>query len=1215
MSDVRVLPIRSKTLTQHQQQELSAYPSNYVSTCKYNPFLFIFQNLFEQFQRSANVYFLVISLAQQIDGISPTGRYTTLGPLLLVLAVTAVKEAVEDLARRKRDAAVNARLALVLGPDGSETPTRWDELEVGQLIVIRGGTDVPADAVLLAASNPLNSAFVETANLDGETNLKSRSGVPGAVGTYMDEAAATAGVRLLERDEGSKLGYRATSAAHDLAASLAAYEVHAESPNPKLYDFTGSLQHSTTGDVLPVGPDSILLRGSTLKNTGSALAVVVYSGDQTKLLLNSKGAPLKRSNVERVTNKFIYGLLVVEVTMAAAAAFGLAAFANSPSAGAYLGDVGSEQGTTAFFLGWITFIILFNNLIPISLYVSLELAKVGQAMLIDSDRRLYYDRKDTPALARTSNLNEELGQVQYVFSDKTGTLTANLMQFRRAVVGGKSYGSEEGAVVPGIEADEFVNCSDASLLELAQSTDQAELARHYFTLLAVCHTVVPESKADPLDAAVTDATDAGGNDPLGADSDFANIEYRASSPDERALVCFAAAYGYRFVARDLSSLTVYQRGSRRRWELLHTLEFTSDRKRQSVVVRDDAGNIFLYCKGADNVIQERLCRPGSGNSDDDTSTRAATQAALDACASEGLRTLLCAYRPVSAEEYASWEEKHAEAAASLDDRAGKVAASAALLERDLILCGATAIEDRLQDGVPEAISLLRDSGIAVWVLTGDKRQTAIEIAHSAALFDDSTTVHILQVDGETDEAARTSMLTEQMAKVEEVLDALSSDKDFIHNHALVIDGAALAVALSPALEKRFALLGVRCYAVVACRVSPAQKADVVTLIRRFRGAIGLAIGDGANDVSMIRAAHVGVGISGEEGLQAARASDYSIAQFRFLPLLLLLHGRPAYRRVSLLILYSFYKNVVLQLTQLWFASQSGWSGQTLYERWTLAAYNAFFTSLPIIAFAIFDKDVSDDSILAHPALYREGINGYHFRARKFVGWLANAFWHSVIVYMVPMTALAGGIAAGAVVSDGRVLGLYEQGLGVYTAALATVTLKLALETRLWNVWTHTTMWGSLFVLWGAWCGVYQLVGLTSLGLGRDFVYSSSIAASSPVFWMSVVVATCAALYRDVAWKAWQRYVLPRPVHIVQELQELSAGVRAGVTDGPLSDVEPMLDVEVPTVRSASTSSRPSEEFVSSSGRASHRTRSRRRKSRRSGRVSSDEDECAQGGPV
>jgi phospholipid-transporting ATPase len=1138
--------------------------------------------------------------------------------------VTAVKEAIEDLARRKRDSVVNARLALVLGPDGKETPTRWDELLVGQVVVLRGGSEVPADCVLLAASNPLNSAFVETANLDGETNLKSRSGVPGAAGSYMDEAVATEGVRLLERDEGSELGYRATAAAHKLADSLAAYEVHAESPNPKLYEFTGSLEHSTTGDVLPVGPDSILLRGSALKNTGSALAVIVYSGDQTKLLLNSKDAPLKRSNVERVTNKFIYGLLVVEVTMSAAAAAGLSLFASSPSAGAYLGDVSSEQGTTAFFLGWITFIILFNNLIPISLYVSLELAKVGQAILIDSDRRLYYDRKDTPALARTSNLNEELGQVQYVFSDKTGTLTANLMQFRRAVVGGVSYGSEEGAVVPGVEADEFVNCSDPALLELARSTSQSDLVRHYFTLLAVCHTVVPESKADPLDGEAGAASTRGDDNQLDADSDFANLEYRASSPDERALVCFAAAYGYRFVARDLSSLTVYQRGSRRRWELLHTLEFTSDRKRQSVVVRDDSGDIFLYCKGADNVILERLCEPGSGDADDDAASRKATQTSLDACASEGLRTLLCAYRPISAKEYKAWEEKHAEAAASLDDRAGKVAESAARLERDLILCGATAIEDRLQDGVPDAISLLRDSGIAVWVLTGDKRQTAIEIAHSAALFDESTTVHILQIDGEPDAQRRFDMLTEQMEKVEGVLDALSSDKDFIHNHALVIDGAALAVALSPKLEKRFALLGVRCYAVVACRVSPAQKADVVTLIRRFRGAIGLAIGDGANDVSMIRAAHVGVGISGEEGLQAARASDYSIAQFRFLPLLLLLHGRPAYRRISLLILYSFYKNVVLQLTQLWFASQSGWSGQTLYERWTLAAYNAFFTSLPIIAFAIFDKDVSDDAILAHPALYREGIDGHHFRARKFFGWLANAFWHSIVVYIIPITSLAGGIAAGAVVSNGRVLGLYEQGLGVYTAALATVTLKLALETRLWNVWTHVTMWGSLFVLWGAWCGIYQLVGMTPLGLGRDFVYSSSMAASSPIFWLSVVVATVAALYRDIAWKAWQRYVLPRPVHIVQELQEMSSSLRhESSTRGTQTAADAtrsgpvLLDVEAPsatntTKSSRKSSGRPSEDFGSSSGR---KARSRRRKSRRVSSKASEDDEIVLGGPI
>lgn len=250
------------------------------------------------------------------------------------------------------------------------------------------------------------------------------------------------------------------------------------------------------------------------------------------------------------------------------------------------------------------------------------------------------------------------------------------------------------------------------------------------------------------------------------------------------------------------------------------------------------------------------------------------------------------------------------------------------------------------------------------------------------------------------------------------------------NVALVIDGKTLKYALTCDLRGDFQELCFLSRVVICCRVSPIQKAEVVDMVTQNTKAVTLAIGDGANDVAMIQKANVGIGISGVEGLQAACASDYSIAQFRYLRRLLLVHGAWNYARISKLILYSFYKNVCLYVIELWFAVYSGWSGQILFERWTIGLYNVVFTAMPPFAIGLFEKFCTAETMLKYPVLYKASQSSKLFNVQVFWIWIANALLHSVFLFWLPMVAFRNEVIWG----DGKTSDYLLLGNMVYTVS-------------------------------------------------------------------------------------------------------------------------------------------------------------------------------------
>ncbi|KAL2559080.1 putative phospholipid-transporting ATPase 9 [Forsythia ovata] len=521
----------------------------------------------------------------------------------------------------------------------------------------------------------------------------------------------------------------------------------------------------------------------------------------------------------------------------------------------------------------------------------------------------------------------------------------------------------------------------------------------------------------------------------------------------------------------------------------------------SVIVRDEEGKLLLLCKGADSVMFERLAINGRKYEEE-------TREHVNEYANAGLRTLILAYRGLSEEEYQVFNEKFVEAKNSVSaDRETMIDEVAKKVEKDLILLGATAVEDKLQQGVPECIDKLAQAGIKIWVLTGDKMETAINIGYASSLLRqgmkqiiinlESPKITELEKVGDKDavtKASRESVLQQIMNGKFQV--AASSSEAF----ALIIDGKSLAYALEENIKKLFLELAIGCASVICCRSSPIQKALVTRLVKEGTKKTTLAIGDGANDVGMLQEADIGIGISGVEGMQAVMSSDISIAQFRFLERLLLVHGHWCYRRISSMICYFFYKNPA-------------------YNDWFLSLYNVLFTSLPVIALGVLDQDVSARYCLKFPLLYQEGVQNVLFSWRRIIGWMFNGLCSAIIIFFLCTKALDPQ----AFNKDGKVAGYQILGATMYTCVIWVVNCQMALAVSYFTLIQHIVIWGGI-ALWYLFLLAYGAMP-PSISTTAYKVFVESLAPS-PFFYIVTIFAVISALTPYFLYNAIQLRFFP-----------------------------------------------------------------------------------------
>ncbi|GAY32273.1 hypothetical protein CUMW_001520 [Citrus unshiu] len=1104
------------------------FTGNEIRTSKYTLITFLPKNLFIQFHRVAYLYFLAIAALNQLPPLAVFGRTVSLFPLLFVLFVTAIKDGYEDWRRHRSDRNENNREALVLQSDQFHLK-KWKNIRAGEVVKICSDDSIPCDVVLLGTSDPSGIAYIQTMNLDGESNLKTRYA--------RQETASTV-----------------------FEGSIVSGTIKCEQPNRNVYEFTANMEFN--GQKFPLSQSNIVLRGCQLKNTDWIIGVVVYAGQETKAMLNSAASPSKRSRLENYMNRETLWLSIFLLVMCLVVALGMGLwlvrykdrldtlpyyrklyFTNGKNNHKKFKYYGIPMET---FFSFLSSIIVFQIMIPISLYITMELVRLGQSYFMIEDKHMYDSSSGSRFQCRTLSINEDLGQIRYIFSDKTGTLTENKMEFQRASVCGKNYGNSlllaqqvSAAAVRRWKLKSEISV-DSKLMELLSKDlvgDERIAAHEFFLTLAACNTVIPI----PTPSRSSGCTN-------GLLENVEAIDYQGESPDEQALVSAASAYGYTLFERTSGHIVIDINGEGLRLDVLGLHEFDSVRKRMSVVIRFPDNSVKVLVKGADSSMFNILAKDSKRND----LIRHITQSHLSEYSSQGLRTLVVASRDLADEELKQWQHRYEDASTSLVDRASKLRQTAALIECDLTLLGATGIEDKLQDGVPEAIEALRQAGIKVWVLTGDKQDTAISIALSCKLLTPDMQQIIINGNSEeeckdllADAKARYGVKSSNTTKCNSKLKrsaeieylAISNDAKFsdvpqghdvkevaaIASLALIIDGNSLVYILEKDLESDLFDLATSCRVVLCCRVAPLQKAGIVDLIKSRTDDMTLAIGDGANDVSMIQMADVGVGICGQEGRQAVMASDFAMGQFRFLKRLLLVHGHWNYQRIGYLVLYNFYRNAVFVLMLFWYILFTGFSTTSALTDWSSVFYSLLYTSVPTIVVGIVDKDLSHKTLMQYPKLYGAGHRQEAYNMQLFWLTMCDTLWQSLVLFYIPLYAY-----------QNSTIDIWSMGSVWTIAVVILVNILLAMDIQRWVFVTHAAVWGSIITTYAC------MVVLDSIPVFPNY-WTIYHLAKSPTYWLIIFLILIVALLPRFLFKVVQQYFWPSDIQIAREAEVLRKG--------------------------------------------------------------------------
>uniref|UniRef100_A0A8C8FZT0 Phospholipid-transporting ATPase n=1 Tax=Oncorhynchus tshawytscha TaxID=74940 RepID=A0A8C8FZT0_ONCTS len=956
---------------------------NRIVSSKYTVWNFLPKNLFEQFRRIANFYFLIIFLVQVIVD-TPTSPVTSGLPLFFVITVTAIKQGYEDWLRHKADNEVNKYLVTVL-EDGRRARKESEKIKVGDVVEVVEDETFPCDLILLQSSREDETCFVTTASLDGESNHKTHYTVPD-----------------------TEKGLESLSAT-----------VECEQPQPDLYKFVTFFSLCVVS-LRSLGPENLLLKGATLKNTQKIYGVAVYSGMETKMALNYQGKSQKRSVVEKSINAFLLVYLCILVSKALVCTTLKYVWQSQPGQEEpwYNQKTQKEKDANLYlnmFTDFLSFMVLFNFIIPVSMYVTVEMQKFLGSFFISWDKDFFDPEIQEGALVNTSDLNEELGQVEYVFTDKTGTLTQNSMEFIECCIDGFQYKNRDSST----ELDGFC-VTDGPVSMLQQKAGREEL---FLRALCLCHTVQVKEG------------------------------FIASSPDEVALVKGAMKYGFTFLGMESKNMRVMNRDKDvETYELLHVLNFDPVRRRMSVIVRSKCGDIMLFCKGADSSIFPRVRQEEVDR----------ISMHVERNATEGYRTLCVAYKLLSSEEYAQADAGLREARLALDDREEKLMAVYNQVETGMSLIGATAVEDRLQEEAAETMEALQRAGMKVW-----------STCYACRLFQRGTellelTVRTLEDGGRRREERLHEVLLDYHKRAVQdpppvktrVTRSWTSAKQ---DYGFIIDGATLSLVFNSSPDSShykslFLQICQNCTTVLCCRMAPLQKAQIVNMVKNSKGSpITLSIGDGANDVSMILEAHIGIGIKGKEGRQAVRNSDYAIPKLKHLKKLLLGHGHLYYVRIAHLVQYFFYKNLCFILPQFLYQFFCGSSQQPLYDAAYLTMYNICFTSMPILAYSLLEQHICMEVLMSNATLYRDVAKNAMLRWSPFLYWTLLGVYQGLLFFFGVRFLFSNP----ALQDNGQVFGNWSYGTIVFTVLVFTVTLKLAMDTRHWTWINHFVIWGSL----------------------------------------------------------------------------------------------------------------------------------------------------------
>ena len=930
-------PARTLLLSTHPPRKSQYFPPNIIRNQKYHPATFLFVVLFNQFKYFFNLYFLVVCITQFIPIFRVTYLFTNIVPLTLVLTITIAKEAYDDIQRYRRDKEANSQLYAKVRPDGSVVLIPSSDIKVGDVMVVHKDQRVPADLVLLKTHEATGTVFIRTDQLDGEIDWKLRLAMPITQNTGQD---------------GDLFQMEAT--------------VFAEAPHKDIHYFVGTFSYTDAatgaGRCVPLNVENTMWM-NTVVASGTAYGLVVNTGTETRAAMNTSVPKTKDGITDQELNT-MSKILCFQLVLLALAMVTLKGF----------------QGVWLVY--FIRFIVLFSTIIPLSLRVNLDMGKSVCSSQIVQDKEI------EGTIVRTSTIPEELGRVQYLLTDKTGTLTMNDMEMKRIHLGTMGFGQESVAELRGYVAAVMGRDQKSATPEMGGSSRGKRDIDHrifVFTVaLAVCHNVTP----------ITEEAGGGGR-----------RSYQASSPDEIAIVKWTELLDVSLVERDRTSMKLRAGGKDLQFRILHLFPFSSETKRMGIVVQSvETGEVVFYEKGADVKMAPIVQRNDWLEEECNTMGR------------EGLRTLVIGRKRLTSEQYALFQKEYEAASVAVHGRNEAMQdVIGRCLESDLELLGITGVEDKLQEQVRTTLETLRHAGIKIWMLTGDKVETAKCIATSSRLFSRNQMIYEIQGVEDTDEAERhlDALLGDNVSAVSEnVIGLRRADSEVLPTHnrsaqgtsgrVLVIDGASLQMYMEDReLAAYFFKVACALPAVVCCRCTPTQKAEVARQIQRHTRKRVACIGDGGNDVSMIQAANVGIGIVGKEGRQASLAADFSINQFRYLTRLFLWHGRNSYKRTAKVSQFVIHRGFVIAIMQAVFSAILYFSPIALYQGILAVGYTTMFTMAPVFSL-VLDLDVTPDVALLYPELYADLTKGRELNYKTFFKWLMISTYQGGILMILAL---------------------------------------------------------------------------------------------------------------------------------------------------------------------------------------------------------------------
>lgn len=948
------------------------------------------------------------------------------------MLISMIKTGYEDVLRHLADRRLNNRKTVIQKGEVTET-VQWREVNPGDVLVVSTDEEFPADCVILDCTSADKLCRIETVALDGETSLKFRTPVD---------------VELEELWHG--------------------FEVEISNPVPCISSFRGNIR--VADRIIPLSNHNLVPRGCFLRKTDSVKALAVYTGKDTKVMLNAMKPKFKYTEIDKFLARVVIVLVCVLFTTASVMDACSYFWSKRNRKQEHLNL--AEQPNIYYVYNWFSWFLLINCFIPLCVYSSLDLCRFLISLTISFDTEMYEGDKHT--VCRNSDLCSTIGRITHIFSDKTGTITKNKMTFRAIGFDHELIGCD----TPRDEADVFntermVSMPEDSVEYITSLIPTSHYVRDLLLNMCLCHSAIPAVNTHAYK--LQEIRDIFPNFEFTQDVPPPDVvarfpytvSYRSSSPDEIAFLHFARECGYVLYKVARSNVHIIINGTEHVFFRPVCFDFTSSRKRQSVLAKIDS--VYrLLTKGAEVALIARSVECSS-----------VLSANIDRVSKNGLRTLVFAEKVAPDAE--SIISEYNEIKHDIIHGEERLLALADEVENEFRITGVTGVLDELQDDVADTLARLKQANIKVWMLTGDNLETGLNIAASAGLVENR----------------------DSCVAIDSLEDLSKFDNVNIRNSVITIEGHNFDTLFR---DSRFLEIAAEASSVVCARLEPGQKGNAVRLFKGHnKNACVLTVGDGANDVDMIRVADVGVGVEGCEGSDAVLSSDFSIVSFKHLARLLLVHGRWSVNRVALLIILTFYKSTLLGGAEILYGLVNGFSAAAAFDSGYLSVFNLLLTIPQLFFGCVMEQDVDAKLAMEQPRIYTEFQKDGGLGIVPFAGMYIRSLVHLLSFFLFAYF-------------DTTEVCLNNSGstfdFPMYTQLNAwTVLILFTIECMM-----SYTVISPLHIFFYIGCiAIYGLVEFMYSQGDKQFFHILAIAATIPRMWIVIPYAVMCSVIANFVW--------------------------------------------------------------------------------------------------